>query len=491
MFSTYPLVICESDLPTTIQTFESDCACPALPTPAPTHLNAVFPRHSLLQQTTAVKKDIDEKHTVLISPRQPSGVVVLDQRVVTIWEQFAEAIRPTDLPAMDHLSQPETHYVMERLWQSQFLREVNTPPPPIAKPDTLLVWLHVTNACNLRCTYCYLNKTEEALDASTGRAAVAAILRSALAHHYAKVKIKYAGGEALLNFRQLLELHDDALELFAQQGIELSAVVLSNGVGLRKDQLLALKIRQIGLMISLDGIGPTHDTHRKFANGKGSFIQVAHGIEKAVECGITPNLSITVTAENASSLAETVAWILDRHLPFSINFYRENDLTTEVDVLHQSENQIIRGMLAAFKVIEQNLPPYSVMASVVDRANVTTAHTQTCGVGEHYMVIDQHGKIAKCQMQIDQPVTTVFADDPLGLIRADQIGILNPTVDEIEGCRGCQWKYWCTGGCPLATYRATGRYDVKSPNCGIYQALFPELVRLEGLRYLKYAKLDQ
>jgi uncharacterized protein len=38
----------------------------------------------------------------------------------------------------------------------------------------------------------------------------------------------------------------------------------------------------------------------------------------------------------------------------------------------------------------------------------------------------------------------------------------------------------------VATFRATGRYDVQSPNCGIYTALYPAAVRLEGLRLLKY-----
>ena len=37
-------------------------------------------------------------------------------------------------------------------------------------------------------------------------------------------------------------------------------------------------------------------------------------------------------------------------------------------------------------------------------------------------------------------------------------------------------------GLPLVTYRATGRYGVKSPNCSIYKALFPEVLRLEQLR---------
>ncbi len=31
-----------------------------------------------------------------------------------------------------------------------------------------------------------------------------------------------------------------------------------------------------------------------------------------------------------------------------------------------------------------------------------------------------------------------------------------------------------------------GDNDVKSPNCNIYKALFPEALRLEGLRLLKY-----
>jgi uncharacterized protein len=90
-------------------------------------------------------------------------------------------------------------------------------------------------------------------------------------------------------------------------------------------------------------------------------------------------------------------------------------------------------------------------------------------------------------MKINQPVTTARAEDPLALIRTDTLGIQNISVEEKEDCHHCEWKYWCTGGCPLATHRATGRYDVKSPNCNIYKALYPEAVRLEGLRLLKYA----
>jgi hypothetical protein len=35
---------------------------------------------------------------------------------------------------------------------------------------------------------------------------------------------------------------------------------------------------------------------------------------------------------------------------------------------------------------------------------------------------------------------------------------------------------------------AFGRYDVKSPNCRIYQALYPRVLRLEGLQLLRWAR---
>jgi uncharacterized protein len=91
-------------------------------------------------------------------------------------------------------------------------------------------------------------------------------------------------------------------------------------------------------------------------------------------------------------------------------------------------------------------------------------------------------------MHIRRPVTSVNANDPLAVIRSDQIGVQNLPVLEKEGCRTCEWKNWCAGGCPITTHRATGRYDVKSPNCNIYKALYPEALRLEGLRLLKYGR---
>lgn len=353
-------------------------------------------------------------------------------------------------------------------------------------PDTLVAWMHVTNACNLRCSYCYLKKTDEAMSTETGFAAIQAIVRSSKAHNYQRLKLKYAGGEASLNLSLVQKLHIYAQELANSQNLSYKGVMLSNGVGLTRYNLQMIKEFNLGLMISLDGISNVHDKQRFFENGRGSFGSVAHTIERAISTGLSPVISITVTGQNVASLAVTLEWVLERHLPFSINFYRENSHSQFASILQLEEEQLINGMLAAYQVVEEFLPKRCLLSALIDRANLQAAHNSPCGVGDNYLVIDQNGGITKCQMDIENPITSIHALDPLSIIRADTIGIRHIPVEQREVCCYCDWRHWCAGGCPVTTLQVTGRSDIQSPNCRIYKALFPELLRLEGLRILKY-----
>jgi uncharacterized protein len=249
---------------------------------------------------------------------------------------------------------------------------------------------------------------------------------------------------------------------------------------------ITLKSLNIRLMISMDGTGHYHDSQRPYAGGRGSFKDVSDAVDLALSHELIPNISVTVSSRTAEGLPYIMEWILERELPFSLNFYRENELSASHTDMQLDERKIVDGMKLAFKIIENNLPRRNFLGGIIDRANLSASHTHTCGVGQNYLVFDQHGQVAKCQMHIRKPITDLHVLDPLAVIRADQIGIQNISVEEKEGCKTCEWKYWCTGGCPLATHRATGRYDVKSPNCNIYKALYPEALRLEGLRLLRY-----
>lgn len=356
-------------------------------------------------------------------------------------------------------------------------------PPP---PDTLVAWLHVTNACNLRCSYCYINKSSDAMRPETARAAVDTLIDAALRHGLPAVLIKYAGGEPALQLPLIAETHRYAQRRAAAHGLALQGGVLSNGTLISAAAARALRDLQLSLMVSLDGLAGANDAQRPTAGGRPSFAAVAAGLGHAVAAGLRPTVGITVTGRSVAGLPGLVAWLLDRDLPFGISLYRENVYSASLDELRLDELRLVDGLRAAYEVIARRPPPWGLLASLLDRSDLSGAHDRSCAAGHNYLVIDHEGRVASCQMRLDQPVTTIGVKDPLSLVRSDTAGLRNLSVDEKEGCRSCDWRYWCGGGCSVATFRATGRYDLKSPNCRIYQELYPDVVRLEGLRLLRW-----
>jgi uncharacterized protein len=433
---------------------------------------------------------VDAEHRLLFNPLGSCGVVVVNEPAYDIFREFQLPAVLDDVRRNRHESAEEVEDTFRRLSHLQLIHpDGQQARPQFNVGQVLTAWLHVTNGCNLRCPYCYVHKSAQAMDESVGRAAVEAVIKSAVTNGFPAVKLKYAGGEASLNHRLVVSLHAYARELAAESGLRLYATLLSNGVRLPTSLIQTCKAEGIRVMISLDGLGDQHDIQRPFANGKPSFRFVERTIAMLIEQDHAPHLSVTITNRNASGVADVVRFALERDLTFSLNLFRDNDCAASFADLRYDEQTITASLLEAFGVIEDLLPRWSVLGSILDRGQLLQPRQRSCGVGQDYVVIDQRGQVAKCHMEIERTLGNVFANDPLQLVRQDKATALNLLVDDKVGCRDCTWRYWCSGGCSVATFRATGRYDIKSPNCNIYKAIYPQALRLEGLRLLKYAAI--
>jgi uncharacterized protein len=470
-----------------------DCTAPLFAAPVSfpltdEEIRDVHNRTLQLAPSLYVRPCLDGKW-LICNPVGAGRLAVLDSYAFLMLEQFRDGKTPAEVAhAMVADSQAAIEQFATLLYHLGFLQDIYAvaPLPYQSHEDTLTAWLHVTNACNLRCHYCYINKTNEAMADETARGAIDAVMRSALKHGFRQVMLKYAGGEASLQADSILAMHDYAIEQAQYHNLTLYASMLSNGVFLSQQTIEQLKQRRIALSISLDGVGAYHDSQRPFINGKGSFKFVDRTITRLLASGVVPHILITVSWSNLPGLLGLMQYVLERELSFSISYYRENECSASRHDLQFSDEQMIVTMHNVFALIERQLPKQSLLSALIDKVDLSHFHEHTCGVGRNYLVIDQHGGVAKCQADIQHPITTITADDPLQMLKQDAAGIQNLAVEEKQGCQQCTWRHWCAGGCPLLTYRITGRYDVKSPNCGIYQALIPEALRLEALRLLSY-----
>ena len=469
---------------------DDDCACPT-PHYTNSHLQLnegdifITPADMIVQQ-------LPGRHELLFNPSGIGKPVVVNESSKRIYDHFKTAC--TIEEAVQHFAQiPKDTLidVIRKYIDLQFLQNTAfTAKYTWDQSELLTAWIHITNACNLACSYCYVNKSPQHMSLATGKRAIDAVFRSAKNHGYKRVKIKYAGGEPTLRFHTLITLHQYAQTLAERERLELDGVVLTNGCTLSEKMIASLQAHNLRLSISLDGIDQYHDRQRPYKNGKGSFKSIEHTLDLLKEAEVVPSITITITNQNVISLESTIAFLLSRGLLFSINFFRETNYTQSYSSSGLDHRITIENMKKAFKVIEEKLPAYPITGSLLDRVNLDTMHTKPCGVGESYMVIDHEGRIAKCHMVLEHPLTDIAELDPLKVIREDQSEIQNISVDEKLDCKDCTWRYWCAGGCPLTARTTDNEQVAKSSYCEIYRALIPEILRLEGLRLLKHANIE-
>ncbi len=262
-----------------------------------------------LQHASSVyKEQLSDERWLLCNPLGPARVVVVDPDALGLFSQFDHPHMLTDL---HHITQPLSPDLLSSLAlfvKLGLLVDTNSKTSPLSLEEnthTLTAWLHVTNSCNLRCSYCYIDKTQEGMSTAIAHQSIDAIFRSAARHAFKQVNLKYAGGEASLQLSHVIEMHDYALQLAEKQHITLSACILSNGVYLSQHAIDDLKKRSIGITLSLDGIGTYQDRQRSFRNGFGSFAYVDRTIQKLLRNSIIPSISITVSQRNLAGLACT------------------------------------------------------------------------------------------------------------------------------------------------------------------------------------------
>src|SRR5437762_3108371 len=119
---------------------------------------------SLKQAASLYIQKCTSKSWLVCDPIGLGNVVVLDTAGLSFLEYFRVPSSLEEvLPLMPDVTLKDLIKTATVLYQSGLLQDNNSlaAPHKDARSDTLTAWLHVTNACQLRCHYCYLTKNTE------------------------------------------------------------------------------------------------------------------------------------------------------------------------------------------------------------------------------------------------------------------------------------------------------------------------------------------
>lgn len=170
-------------------------------------------------------------------------------------------------------------------------------------PGPVVVW-NSTRTCNLNCVHCYADAENRAYAGELTTAEAEAMIDD-LALLKAPVLL-ISGGEPLMR--------EDLLHLIRYAGSRGIRCTLSTN-GTLIDPAMALKIRETGVTyvgISLDGIGPEHDSYR---GQPGSFDAALAGIRNCLAVGQKVGLRYTLSRPNLDQLPAIFDLIETERIP--------------------------------------------------------------------------------------------------------------------------------------------------------------------------------
>lgn len=322
--------------------------------------------------------------------------------------------------------------------------------------ELVAVNIWVTNKCNLRCEYCYVDKTSVSMDDNTSDE----IIRFLIRNDNKNVRnINFHGGEPLLNFKIIKKIIE-TLELNGRQYVY---SLTTNGTIISEEIKELISNYKINISVSMDGRKETHDKYRRFTNGKGSFDLVIKNLKIFSEI-TNVRVRMTVTPDTAGELYANFIYLYKSKLG-NIGFVPDITVNWEKNKI----NEYIENYLKIAKQLKvENTNYYESMLNNLKKFEFKCI---VCHGGAEYIHINYDGIVYPCMLTVNNPI---FAFGEVNKYNYKMVTNRFEEINkkEVEKCKGCGLYNNCKGtACKYINKQITGDYYTPSTSlCSIQQA---------------------
>lgn len=342
--------------------------------------------------------------------------------------------------------------------------------------------LHLTNECNMACSYCYVGKQKiVAMSVETARKA------ADLAGLPGKpVGLVFFGGEPLLQkdliystveYCRWKEKHSDCCFYFK---------VTTNGLLLDRDFMEFSKKEDIFIALSHDGVQEAHDRHRFDKRGEGTFDSLTEKIDLLLASRPYAPVLLVFNPDTAAYYCDSVKYLYERGFKYIIcSMNHAANWDRNAFRLLKREYEKLSEFYYEKTLAEDKfyLSPFEVKIS--SQIQGDDYCKERCELGKRQISIAPDGFLYPCvQFVGDAEFAIGHIDSGIDETVRDRLYSLNE-MDKRE-CVGCAISSRCNNHCGCMNRQATGRIERVSPAlCEHERLLLPIADRLAEKLYRK------
>ncbi|MBI5544429.1 MAG: radical SAM protein [Deltaproteobacteria bacterium] len=349
------------------------------------------------------------------------------------------------------------------------------PAPPVEQLRIANLTCNLTNACNLRCRFCYTRhhrSPEMPVDRLMDRVEEARGLLSP------EASFIVLGGEPFLRVGRLFAALERAERIFRP-----ATLLSTNGTLLEDDAVLAtLAGHRVEVQVSIDG--PTAEEHDA-VRGAGVFAQATSAVRRLAAAGVRTIVSMVYTRRSAVRFEPLLdlARSLGAH---EARFIPLRRIGAGLACAEDAPDQVaaLEGLLEVLARRPELRPLlgrdwFSIQAAICRFSGARSG----CGVASKVAFVDADGTVYPCPNHC----APALACGSLERSSLEEILRRSPTmqrlredcrVERYPACRGCAFRHWCAGECRGEALAVTGDPFAPSPHCASLKEVFRRLLWL-------------
>jgi radical SAM protein with 4Fe4S-binding SPASM domain len=330
--------------------------------------------------------------------------------------------------------------------------------PPIehpANPLETVYWI-CTQACNLRCTYCYQSAARRRPNELTTDEALQLV--DQVVELGADTFI-FTGGEPFVR-PDLFEIASHSREAGLQTNL------ITNGSYVDGSTVDSVAATFHSVTISLDhGLPEHHDCNR----GDGTWLKSVEAIDLLIEAGVNVEINSTLSREGLDEVRELLAFVRRRRIG-------DHRIVPQFPMGRAQGRRARRGELTPEQLLGLNERMQEAAAaahcsleegSLEGSGGSKMLRRNHCGAGLSEIAVDPEGWVYPCKLLQypqfrtdnvrDRSLTEIVANHPR--LRAARANV----VEKLHPCKTCIIKYHCGGGCRGIHFSFTHDYIQAHP----------------------------